>query len=114
MTVGDPLTLVVEDNDAVWLGLLEPMGEDKTIPISLELTEGSSGGMHCLKAETTSFIPLNPAQADGCWPLTSLVDSESAFSGELTFTVPASDTIYEADTSMTLVWAASGDAVTDR
>lgn len=114
VAVGEPLTLVIEDNDAVWLGLLEPAGEDKTIPISLEFLEGSSGSKRCLKAETTSFIPLNPDQADGCWPLTSLVASESVFNGEVTFTVPAGDTIYEANTLMTLTWLASGDAVTDR
>lgn len=114
VAVGEPLTVVIEDNDAVWLGLLEPTGEDKTIPISLELTEGSGGSTHCLKAETTSFIPMNPAQAVGCWPMTSFVDAESAFNGEVTFTVPASDTIYQADTLMTLTWIAAGDAVTNR
>jgi hypothetical protein len=114
VAVGEPLTLVVEDNDAIWLGLLEPTDEEKTIPISLELTEASGGSSYCLKAESTSFIPLNPAQADGCWPLASLLATESAFNGEVTFAVPASDTIYQADTMMTLVWTASGDAVTDR
>ena len=112
VATGSPMTLVIDDNDVTWSGLLSPDDEDKTIGISIGISESASESSQCLKADTTSVIPLNSATTDGCWPFTSLTSTTTSFSGVVHYTVPATDTIYQADTQMTLTL--TGTTVSDR
>lgn len=112
VATGRPMTLVIDDNDVTWSGLLSPNGEEKTIGISIGIRDSASGTSECLKADSTSVIPLNPATTDGCWPFTTLISTTTGFNGMVQYTVPAVDTIYQADTQMTLTL--TGTTVSDR
>ncbi|MEZ5299120.1 MAG: hypothetical protein R3F11_00365 [Verrucomicrobiales bacterium] len=114
--VGDnaSINVVVQDNDAYWGGALSSESPAIDLGARMLIARDAAGLTGCFKTDRSGFLPANTSDPDGDWPLASLALSGTAFSATTQpIIVPAAESLYGADTVMTLALAASGGGVTE-
>lgn len=110
---GNPITIAIEDNDSIWAGILDADEDGVDLAVTILTTTEGGATSTCFKTDGAGILPANPADPDGCWPFTAFALDDDSFEASVEVVVPAADTIYGADTVLTLTFTATDPAVVD-
>lgn len=106
--VGIGTTLIVLDNDALWGGILDTGNDDVDIAVRMLTTQQGQTKAACIKTGGAGLLPPNP-QGDGDWLFSSFELTSTLFEGTVgPIVIPASETIYGADTHVSLAMTTAG------
>lgn len=104
---GFGVTVIVEDNDALWGGILDSDQDDVDVALRLLTAQQNGVSSACLKTDGAGLLPPNSG-GDGDWLFSSFTLTDTEFSGTAgPVTIPAADTLYGHPTELVLTFDTS-------